>query len=91
MVNDTLLHSVGKEWIGVDAILSNMVGEIIREGLHPDTTNVEFPDSLEPLKDLISVELIANLKVDALEAAAGQHGSRSSVLRGGGEIVRGAQ
>jgi hypothetical protein len=75
-VNDTLLGSVGREWIGVDGILSNIVTEVIREALHPDTSQVANPDSLEPLKSLILVELNGKLKATSLEADFGAQGTK---------------
>ena len=75
-VNDTLLSSVGREWQGVDGILSNIVTEVIKEALHPDTAQVANPDSLEPLKGLILVELNGKLKATELEADFGAQGAK---------------
>jgi hypothetical protein len=74
-VQDTLLSAVGREWTGVDGILGNLVTEVIREALRPDTAGVLFPDSLEPLKDLISIEIGSNLAVDELAADFGAQGT----------------
>lgn len=75
-VNDTLLASVGREWEGVDGILSNVVTEVIREALHPDTSQVANPDSLEPLKALILMEINGKLKATELEADFGAQGAK---------------
>ncbi len=75
-VSDTLLSSVGREWQGVDGILSNIVTEVIKEALHPDTAQVANPDSLEPLKGLILVELNGKLKATELEADFGAQGAK---------------
>lgn len=73
--SDTLLSAVGREWEGVDGIMSNLVTEVIREALHPDTSQVANPDSLEPLKSLILLELTGNLKANSLEADFGAQGA----------------
>lgn len=73
--SDTLLASVGREWEGVDGVISNMVTEVIREALHPDTVQVANPDSLEPLRALILLELNGNLKATELEADFGAEGA----------------
>lgn len=73
--SDTLLSAVGQEWEGVDGIISNLVTEVIREALHPDTSQVANPDSLEPLKSLILVELTGNLKANPIEADFGAQGA----------------
>jgi hypothetical protein len=68
IVNDTLIQTLGPEWVGVDAILENMVGEVIHEGLTPDTLKVLNPEVLEALDGLISIELSTNLLVDEQQA-----------------------
>ncbi len=66
--NDTLFSELGPEWIGVDALLENMVRTVIGDGLRPDTNNVVNPEVLEPLKDLVNIELSTNLIVDEVGA-----------------------
>lgn len=66
--NDTLLSELGEEWLGTDAILENMVGEVIKEALTPDTTGVSNPEILEKLEGLVYVELACQLLVDEEEA-----------------------
>jgi Type IX secretion system membrane protein PorP/SprF len=65
---DTLFSELGPEWIGVDAILENIVASVIHDGLSPDTNGVINPEILEPLKDLVSIELSTTLSVDEIEA-----------------------
>lgn len=67
-INDTLISRLGEEWLGVDAILENMVGEVIKEALTPDTTGISNPYVLEPLEGLVYVELLSDLLVDEQEA-----------------------
>lgn len=78
-LKDSLLSAVGQEWSGVDLFLENLVTEVVREGLTPDTTGGIHPDSLEPLKDLISLQLAARLKVSESQA---DFGARGMVYRG---------
>lgn len=66
--NDTLFSELGPEWIGVDALLENIVNTVIVEALNPDTNNIVNPEVLEPLKDLVSIELSTSLIVDENEA-----------------------
>lgn len=66
--NDTLFSELGPEWIGVDALIENLVRTVIAEGLRPDTNNVVNPEVLEPLKDLVNIELSTNLIVDEVGA-----------------------
>lgn len=73
--DDTLLEAVGPEWEGVDAVMPKMVLDVIREALHPDTSLVANPDSVEPLKALIKIELNGKLKATELEADFGAQGA----------------
>ncbi|MFN8396649.1 MAG: hypothetical protein U0176_18635 [Bacteroidia bacterium] len=66
--NDTLLSIIGEEWLGVDAILENMVNEVIREALTPDTAKISNPYILEPLEGLVYIELLSDLLVDEEKA-----------------------
>jgi hypothetical protein len=66
--NDTLLAKLGDEWLGVDAILENMVNEVIKEALTPDTLGISNPYVLEPLEGLVYVELSSDLLVDEQKA-----------------------
>jgi hypothetical protein len=72
---DTLLSAVGQEWVGIDGVLTNMVTEVIKEALYPDTINALFPDSIERLRNLSSIELNGYLKVDELAADFGAQGA----------------
>ena len=65
---DTLFSELGPEWIGVDGILENIVLHVVKDGLTPDTNGVINPEILEPLKDLVSIELSTTLIVDENEA-----------------------
>lgn len=65
---DTLLSIIGEEWLGVDAILENMVNEVIKEALTPDTAKISNPYILEPLEGLVYVELLSDLLVDEEKA-----------------------
>jgi hypothetical protein len=65
---DSLFAELGPEWIGVDALLENIIDHVIYEGLNPDTNNVVNPEVLEPLKDLVNIELSTSLVVDEVEA-----------------------
>lgn len=76
VASDTLLEAVGKEWEGVDDVMGNMVLEVVREALHPDTSQVANPDSLEPLKALILLEINGKLKATELEADFGAQGAQ---------------
>lgn len=69
-----LIAELGKDWIGVDDILRNMVQEVIKEGLNPVHMDVSNPDSVEPLKDLISVGIQTKLRFDQLGADFGAEG-----------------
>lgn len=66
--NDTLLSIIGEEWLGVDAIVENMVNEVIKEALTPDTVGVSNPYILEPLDGLVYIELLSDLLVDEEKA-----------------------
>ncbi len=74
-VYDTLLSAVGQEWVGIDGVLTNMVTEVIKEALFPDTINTVFPDSIERLRNLSSIELKGYLKVNQLDADFGAQGA----------------
>jgi hypothetical protein len=74
IVQDTLLESVGVEWIGLDGIITNLASEVAWDALYPDTINTQFPDSIERLQDLISIELNGFLRVDELAADFGAQG-----------------
>ncbi len=65
---DTLISELGEEWLGTDAILENMVGEVIKEALSPDTLGISNPDVLERLSGLVYIELACQLLVDEEEA-----------------------
>jgi hypothetical protein len=67
-LEDTLFSELGPEWIGVDALIENIVLHVIEDGLRPDTNNVVNPEVLEPLKDLVNIELSTSLIVDENEA-----------------------
>lgn len=69
-VMDTLLEEIGAEWLGVDAFLENVADEIVQEALHPDSSGVLNPEVLEPLTDLVSIELSCMLQVDEIDADA---------------------
>ena len=71
---DTLLSALGDDWIGTDAIIENLVNEVISEALHPTHMDVENPDSVEPLKGLLSVQVMTRLRVDQLGADFGAEG-----------------
>lgn len=64
---DTLFE-LGQEWIGVDGFLSGVVGEVIKEGLTPDTLNVINPENLEALENIVFIELASLLKASEAEA-----------------------
>ena len=84
---DTLLEAIGQEWVGVDAFFENMVYEVIDEGLHPDTSGGVHPDSLEPLKDLVSLQLITRLKADQTAADFGAEGTKYNGELGDGDVL----
>jgi hypothetical protein len=71
---DKNIAFLGDDWIGVDGILENMVGEVIAEALNPVHMDVSNPDSVEPLKDLISIGLQSKLRFDQLGADFGAEG-----------------
>jgi hypothetical protein len=56
-----------------------MVREVISEALAPKSVEVEDPDSLEPLKDLLAIGLVARLKVDELAADFGADDGKGGV------------
>jgi hypothetical protein len=62
--NDTLISRLGEEWLGVDAFIENLVGEVIKEALTPDTVGISNPEVLEKLEGLVHIELLADLLVD---------------------------
>lgn len=66
--NDSLISELGEEWLGTDAILENMVAEVIKEALRPDTNGVSNPEILEKLEGLVYIELACQLLVDEEEA-----------------------
>ncbi len=74
VAEDTLLETVGQEWIGVDGIIGNLATEVAYDALYPDTINTQYPDSIERLDDLIAIELNAFLRVDELAANFGAQG-----------------
>ncbi|MEM0998238.1 MAG: type IX secretion system membrane protein PorP/SprF [Bacteroidota bacterium] len=82
-LNDSMVTRLGPEWIGVDNILQNMSREVIVEALTPRSTDVENPDSLEPLKDLLAVGLVARLKVDELAADFGADNGKGGMTYNG--------
>lgn len=71
---DTLLRIAGQEWIGIDGVLGNMATEVAKDALYPDTINTQYPDSIERLRDFISIELNGFLRVDELAADFGAQG-----------------
>lgn len=82
-LNDSMIVRLGPEWIGVDNILENVAREVIREALAPTSVEVEDPDSLEPLKDLLAVGLVGRLKVDELAADFGADDGKGGVTYNG--------
>lgn len=78
VVGDSVYSRLGGTWTGVDAILENMVKEVIQEALDPDKSNVEDPDSLEPLKTLSSIGIGSLLRFDEIAATFGAEGLRYS-------------
>jgi len=75
IMTDSLLYRIGMEWEGMDALMENIPAEIIREGLHPDSTNVRDPENLEPLAKLSWIEMVSNLRADEyrIHFASGQN------------------
>ncbi|HHG83696.1 MAG TPA: type IX secretion system membrane protein PorP/SprF, partial [Bacteroidetes bacterium] len=82
-LNDSLIRGLGTDWVGIDNILENMAREVIPEALVPVNKEVENPDSLEPLKDLITVGLAAQLKFDEVSADFGADNGNEGVVYGG--------
>ncbi len=76
LYSDSTIIKLGGDWIGMDAILENMVGEVVTEALKPTFQGVEDPDSVEVLKDLLAVRVGSRLKFDLLSAQFGAEGLR---------------
>jgi Type IX secretion system membrane protein PorP/SprF len=62
------LYELGQEWIGVDGFLEGIVDEVIAEALTPDTLKVKNAEVLEPLENIIFIELASLLKASEAEA-----------------------
>lgn len=69
-----LIAELGDDWVGVDGILENLVQEVIKEGLNPVHMDVSNTDSVEPLKDLISLDIQTKLRFDQVGADFGANG-----------------
>lgn len=74
MFTDSTIQKLGADWIGMDNMMENIVTEVVTEGLKPTFDGVEDPDSVEVLKDLLSVRLGSRLKFDVLSAQFGAEG-----------------
>lgn len=73
-IEDNKIVELGDDWIGVDGIIESLVAESIAEALHPVHMDVSNPDSVEPLKALISVGIQSELRFDQLGADFGAEG-----------------
>lgn len=61
---DGMVRRIGYEWLGVDGLMENIPGEVIREAIRPDSSYVRDPENLEPLWHIPWVELSCHLRVD---------------------------
>lgn len=76
MFEDSLVERLGSDWVGMDAVMENMVREVIGEALDPTFVGVENPDSVEDLKNLNAVQIGGRLKFDEIAADFGAEGVR---------------
>ena len=73
---DSAIASLGDEWIGVNATLENLISEVVDEGLSPTSVGVADIDSVEPLKEFVSMRVISNLRFDEMQIEFGAEGTK---------------
>ena len=61
------LKKLGLEWIGVDGFLEGLSTYVIKDALDPDSASIMNIDSLEALKNLVSIQLTASLQASEAE------------------------
>jgi hypothetical protein len=67
-ISGDTVFALGAEWVGVDGLLEGVANEVIREALHPDSTNVVNPEVLIALERIEFLEFSALLKANETEA-----------------------
>lgn len=84
-MKDGLVQRIGYEWIGVDGLLENIPGEVIKEAIRPDSSYVRDPENIEPLRHVSWVELSCHLRADEFGAGftsevvyAGEYGTNDT-------------
>ena len=74
-ISSDTLKKLGMEWVGVDGLLEGLVQFTVHDALSPDSNAVINIDSLEALRSLVSIELLASLQASEQQVNLGAEGT----------------